>query len=52
MQWNSDPKTKWVAIYRIIVLIILLTQAIVTARSHVVIQSEVQHLSTIAQGAH
>lgn len=48
MQWNSDPKNQWVAIYRVIVIVLLIVQMLLMRHGHSDIETEVKGVQATA----
>lgn len=46
MDWNSDPRSQWVAVYRITVLLLLLLQSVIVLRGHQRIGQQVEGVAT------
>lgn len=50
MNWTGDPPSKWVAAYRIAVLILLILQGVLLAHNQMVILGTVQKVCSAVDG--
>lgn len=50
MNWSSDPPSKWVAAYRITVLVLLIIQGVLLARNQMIILGTVQKVCSAVDG--